>query len=111
MAEKYGFVDYAVLGHRVTWLLFGGELKDSYTQLNHRCGFRPCTNPGHLEIVDQQTNNMHSRMMAIAEKMVNGDIDEEYGVEELIDRSSSLPNIDKQSIRRFWDLRVTENVK
>src|SRR5690606_27480012 len=61
-AKSVGYVDFAILGHRAVWITSGNKVKDSRKYaLNHKCGFRPCANPGHLIEVTNQTNNLHGQ--------------------------------------------------
>lgn len=59
------FPTYAILAHRVTWLLSGRTLEKNRV-LNHMCGFRPCANPQHLEQVTTRQNNEHGYAMKCA---------------------------------------------
>lgn len=63
MSGQYdGFPNYAILAHRVTWLLSGRPLEKGKV-LNHKCGFRPCANPDHIEQVTTRANNEHGIAM------------------------------------------------
>lgn len=48
--------------HRVVWLATGRKLRKGM-ELNHRCGFRPCANPLHLEPVSKSVNGRHGAKM------------------------------------------------
>lgn len=61
-SQHAGFPGYAILAHRVTWLLSGRPLERNKV-LNHMCGFRPCANPDHLEQVSTLRNNEHGIAM------------------------------------------------
>jgi len=106
IAERYRNVDFALLGHRVVWLLTGHELHDpNQSVLNHKCGFRPCTNPGHIEEIDTETNNLHGMMMSVAAKMVNRTTAVDEGVDRLTARPRHANRIDEANIYKFWTTR------
>ena len=50
------------LGHRIIWSILGGTLEPDKI-LNHRCGFRRCCNPLHIEQVSPYENILHGRDM------------------------------------------------
>lgn len=50
------------LAHRVVWAASGRRLIKNQV-LNHRCGYRRCCNPLHIEQVDHATNIIHGRRM------------------------------------------------
>lgn len=101
-AREVNYADYAILGHRAVWIVSGKKVKDSkHWVLNHKCGFRPCCNPGHLVEVHTQTNNMHGRMMDIASKMIDGDIPIESGI-ILLESAAPAQEINPTDIETFW---------
>ncbi len=51
------------LAHRVAWVATGRSLPPRHLELNHVCGFRPCANPLHMEIVHRSDNINHSYEM------------------------------------------------
>ncbi len=103
IAEEYGYASYAVLGHRVVWLLSGGELPDPKDGLlNHRCGFRPCVNPGHTEIVTPSQNMQHSQLMQIASAMMAEKLTITEGIPRLESWCRSL-GMDPGNVRPFWN--------
>jgi len=103
VAERYRYVNFALLGHRVVWLLTGHELHDpNQVVLNHKCGFRPCTNHGHIEEIDTEANNLHGLMMSIATKMVNHTMAIDEGVGRLTARPRHGDRIDEANINQFW---------
>lgn len=53
------------LAHRVVWEAVGNILLPG-AELNHKCGFRPCVNPSHLEQVTKSENNRHMYRMKLA---------------------------------------------
>ena len=73
IVEKFG-PDEAVttLAHKVVWLVLSGRPITRGDDINHLCGFRPCTNPGHLKQVSHEVNVHHGGLMAIAKEMVSG---------------------------------------
>lgn len=103
-AEKYKYAKYSTLAHRIVWLLHTGVLKDPKKfVLNHRCGFRPCCNPGHLEELTPQQNNVHGIMMDITKNIANEVTSLENGLPQLIQRSKALGK-NPVNITDFWDV-------
>lgn len=51
-----------MLAHRIVWVASGRELIPGQV-LNHRCRYRRCCNPLHLEQVSTGANNAHGRRM------------------------------------------------
>lgn len=101
-AREVNYADYAILGHRAVWIVSGNKVRDSkHWVLNHKCGFRPCCNPGHLVEVHTQTNNTHGRMMDVATKMHNGEMPIEQGV-ILLQSAADAQGIDPKNIETFW---------
>ncbi len=68
MAEKFGISKARYgLAHRVVWMLHGRKLKiGARDELNHLCGFKPCCNPEHMELVSGAKNMLHSQQMHTA---------------------------------------------
>jgi hypothetical protein len=107
LVEKYNYGDYAMLGHRVVWALTGHRLPSTNRiVLNHMCGFRPCTNPGHIEIVHAQTNMLHRTMMRTAKNMLAGEMPIDQGVRELKTKALLRPNSDPNTVDEFWDKKA-----
>lgn len=103
IADRYDYKSYAILAHRVTWALTGHSLsKEKDRVLNHRCGFRPCANPGHLEEVDADTNILHGYMMSTAVDVVEGRTLPGLGAER-IKKYAAGQAIDIADIDRFWE--------
>lgn len=50
------------LAHRVVWAASGRPLHSGKV-LNHRCGYKRCCNPLHIEQVSTRDNNAHSKRM------------------------------------------------
>jgi hypothetical protein len=52
------------LAHRIVWLMSGKPLSANPAMiLNHKCGFRPCANPNHLEQISHTENIRHGLRM------------------------------------------------
>jgi len=67
------------LGHRIIWSIMGGKLIPGKV-LNHRCGFRRCCNPLHIEQVSPRWNIIHGDDMATAKAIAMSD--DPYEVEQ-----------------------------
>lgn len=101
-AKEHNYIKYSTLAHRIVWLVSGRPLADSKKfVLNHKCGFRPCANPGHLEEMTPQENNIHGLMMDIASNMINGSIERQDGIDQLM-KLSGLIGYDPNIISKFW---------
>jgi hypothetical protein len=97
IADRYGYVKFAILGHRVVWLLSGNKLADPKKEiLNHKCGFRPCVNPGHMEQIPQDDNVMHGRLMMVCRAMIKGSLAQDEGIAYLKLRNNA------NAVERFW---------
>jgi hypothetical protein len=97
IADRYGYVKFAILGHRVVWLLSGNKLADPKKEiLNHKCGFRPCVNPDHMEQIPQDDNVMHGRLMMVCRAMIKGSLAQDEGVSYLKSRNNA------DAVERFW---------
>lgn len=46
--------------HRISWLIFRGDITDQELQLDHLCRNRRCVNPDHLELVTSYENYLRS---------------------------------------------------
>ena len=53
--SEFKFRDKTVSGHKVSWILFKGEITEGES-LDHLCRTRICVNPDHLELVSQREN-------------------------------------------------------
>ena len=53
---RLSFQGRKALAHRVAYVLFNGPIRDGLP-LDHTCRNKPCVNPAHLEVVDQEENN------------------------------------------------------
>jgi len=101
-AEKYEYEKFSTLAHRIVWRLHNQELRDPKEfVLNHMCGFRACANPGHLEELSPQENNIHGTMMEISSRMIAGSMSKKLGIEQLVRRSQTI-NGDPSNIIKFW---------
>lgn len=50
-----------MLAHRISWLVFNGEIKDGL-EVAHCCGNRKCVNPSHLKLITH-AENMRERAL------------------------------------------------
>ena len=104
-AKEHNYIKYSTLAHRIVWLVSGRPLADSKKfVLNHRCGFRPCANPDHLEEMTPQENNIHGQMMETASAMVDGSMDIEDGIRQL-SRASRVIGYNPNLIEEYWALK------
>jgi hypothetical protein len=102
IAEQYDYKSFAILAHRVTWALTDHPLsKDKGRVLNHRCGFRPCANPGHLVETNADTNILHGRMMSAAVDVMDDRLPAETGI-KVMKRLAAQQDISVADIDRFW---------
>lgn len=93
----------AKLGHRVIWRLTHDDLPD---KLNHRCGFRPCVNPGHLEPISGSANMLHASLMSTAVQMVAQVLPISQGVRILRDKLTAL-HLNPDLAEEFWTHKST----
>lgn len=101
-AKEHNYIKYSTLAHRIVWLVSGRPLADSKKfVLNHKCGFRPCANPDHLEEMTPQENNIHGLMMDISSRMTEGRIDIDSGIEQLI-KLSKMIDYNPDLFLKFW---------
>lgn len=105
-AKEHNYVKYSTLAHRIVWMVCGLPLPDPKEYvLNHKCGFRPCANPKHLEKMTPQKNNVHGQMMEIASAMIGDSMEIKRGIKLLI-KSARLIDYDSNLVRAFWDTRL-----
>lgn len=94
-----GFPNYAILAHRVTWLITGNTLQKGKV-LNHMCGFRPCANPGHIVQVKPKENVDHGILMGYGSVLAEGDDIEADDRKALL--KSAKSNRRREAIKEFW---------
>ncbi len=63
--DRYGYGRFRITlagqvrssgAHRISWLVFRGEIPDPRLQIDHLCRNRRCVNPDHLELVTNYQN-------------------------------------------------------
>ena len=52
---RFHIGDHRVAAHRIAYVLTYGGIPDGY-QIDHKCGFKDCCNPHHLEAVSPEEN-------------------------------------------------------
>ncbi|MCB9822911.1 HNH endonuclease [Candidatus Nomurabacteria bacterium] len=106
-AKEHNYIKYSTLAHRIVWMVSGRPLPDPKEYvLNHKCGFRPCANPEHLEKMTPQQNNIHGLMMELASAMISDPTKITDGISQLI-KASRVIGYDPSLVEAFWGVQLS----